>query len=140
MMLPNPGDQGENFMRFPMYVAMMAVMGILGSCAHLDPHPMDMTQAIQNAETSEDHMALAKHYEATAEQMLAKARASARELEEYEMHPYYGVRTQDLKAHCRTAVSEYRRAAEVNLEMARSHREMAERISKEKSVKDKEAP
>ena len=119
---------------------MMVALGMLGSCAHFDPHPMDMTQAIQKAETSEDHMALAKHYEATAELMLAKARASARELEEYEMHPYYGVRAQDLKAHCRTAVSEYRRAAEVNLEIARSHREMAERIGKEKSLKDKEAP
>ena len=72
------------------------------------------------------------------ESTVRKARASARELEEYEMHPYYGVRTQELKAHCRTAVSEYRRAAEVNREIARSHRQMAERIRKETSVKNQE--
>lgn len=120
-----------------MLVAMLVALGS-PSCAHIDPHPMDMTQAIRNAETSEDHMALARHYEAVGEQMLVKARASARELEEYEMHPYYGVRTQELKAHCRTAVSEYRRAAEVNREIARSHRQMAERIRKETSVKNQE--
>src|SRR5687768_5592938 len=91
---------GGNLMRLPMLVVMLAALGS-PSCAHIDPHPMDMTQAIRNAETSEDYMALARHYEAVGEQMLVKARASARELEEYEMHPYYGVRTQELKAHCR---------------------------------------
>jgi hypothetical protein len=71
--------------------AILALLGLLSSCVQMDPNPMDMTNAIRNAKTSADHEALARHYEATAEQMRLKARKHKKKLEEYEMHPYYGM-------------------------------------------------
>ena len=42
--------------------ALPIVLGALASCAQLDPHPMDMTGAIRNAQTPADHDAVARHY------------------------------------------------------------------------------
>lgn len=105
--------------------AILALLGLLSSCVQMDPHPMDMTSAIRNAKTSADHEALARHYEATAQQMRKKAQKHKKELEEYETHPYYGTRALDLKAHSRALISSYERAAEVNMNMAKSQRQLA---------------
>ncbi len=92
----------------------------------MNPHPMDMTSAVQNAKTSADHNALAKHYEDAAKEMQAKVREHENLLNEYEIHPYYGKRAQDLKAHCEVLIRSYERAAEANMGMAKIHRQMAE--------------
>ncbi|SFH50104.1 hypothetical protein SAMN05216299_11720 [Nitrosospira sp. Nsp14] len=99
---------------------------LLASCAQMNPHHMDMTNAIRNANTSADHNRLARHYEGVANDMRRRAQEHEKELEEYESHPYYGKRAQDLKAHCRTLINNYERAAEANTSMARVHRQMAE--------------
>ena len=83
--------------------ALPIVLGALASCAQLDPHPMDMTGAIRNAQTPADHDALARHYEAVAEDMRLRVQEHKKELEEYETRPYYyGKRAQDLKAYIST--------------------------------------
>lgn len=97
----------------------------LASCAQLDPHPMDMTNAIQGAKTSADHDALAKHYEAAAEAARLKVKEHKKELREYETHPYYGRRAQDLKAHCHRLINSYEQTVEANMAMAEIHRKMA---------------
>jgi hypothetical protein len=102
-----------------------AILGLLVSCAQLNPHPMDMTNAIREAKTSGDHNALARHYDAAAEAAWAKVKEHKRELEEYETHPYYGKRGQDLKAHCERLISSYEQAVEANAAMAEIHRRMA---------------
>ena len=112
------------------FFSILAILSALASCAHMDPHPVDMTSAIRNAKTRADHLALARHYEAVAKGMRLKARESEKKLEEYEMHPYYGTRALDLKAHCRASMSNYKHAAEVNMSMAKSHRQMAEQMKK----------
>ena len=63
--------------------AVLAALGLLVSCAHKDPHPMDMTRPQQAAKTSADHIALATHYEQTAKALQAQADAEKRELAEY---------------------------------------------------------
>lgn len=112
-------------MEFRLFFVTLAILGLV-SCAQFDPHPMDMTSAIQNAKTREDHDALASHYEAVAHDMRLRAQEHKKELEYYDMHPYYGTRTQDLKAHCRKLISSYEQAAETNMSMAKAHRQMAE--------------
>ena len=87
---------------------------------------MDMTSAIRNVRTSTDHNALAKHYENAAREMRMKVEEHKKTLEEYETHPYYGKRAQDLKAHCERLISSYQQAAEANMSMAKAHQEMAE--------------
>jgi hypothetical protein len=108
------------------FVAILSVLGLLASCAQMNPHPMDMSQAIQNAKTSADHEALAKHYEDTAKRFQVKAQEQSKGLEQYEGESYhYGKEAEDLKAHSRAMIRSYEQAAEANMNMAAAHRKMA---------------
>jgi hypothetical protein len=101
----------------------------LSSCAHIDPHPMDMSGAVRNARTKADHDALARHYEAAADAMRAKAQEQKNGLAEYREHGYYyGRQTEDLEEHSKALVRVYEEAAEANMNMAKAHREMAEEV------------
>ena len=111
-------------MKTRVFFAALVMLVSVSSCAQLDPHPMDMTNAIREAKTSADHAALARHYEAAAEAMRLKVKEHKKELKEYEK-PYYGKRGQDLKAHCHRLINSYEQAVEANMEMAELHRRMA---------------
>lgn len=107
--------------------AILATLGLLASCAHLDPHPMDMSEAIRNAKTKADHIALAKHYEAAANRMQAKADVQKNKLHEYTVHGYYyGRVTADLKEHTIALIRLYEEAAEANMRLASAQRQMAD--------------
>ena len=62
----------------------VGLLSLLASCAQMNPHPMDMTKAIQEAKSPTDHNALAKHYEDAAKEMLSKAQEHKKMLEGYE--------------------------------------------------------
>ena len=101
----------------------------LSACAHIDPHPMDMSSAVRSAKTKADHNALARHYEAAADAMRAHAQEQKNSLAEYREHGYYyGRQTEDLKEHTKALVRVYEEAAEANMRMAKAHREMAEEV------------
>ncbi len=119
----------EKIMKFARPIAILAMLGVLASCAHIDPHPMDMTSAIRGAKTKEDHYALARHYEAAAQAMQAKAQEQKRCLAEYRRHGYYyGRKTIDMREHAQALVHVYEEAVEANMSIAESHREMAEEM------------
>ena len=110
-------------------LAVLGLVGLLASCAQLNPHPMDMTQAVKKATTRADHEALIKHYEDAAKEMQAKADERKKMLNEYESHAaYYGKQAQDLQSHTQAIINAYEQAARANLDMAKSHRMMAEAI------------
>src|SRR3954452_20797519 len=86
----------EIHMNTKTFLAVLAILGLVVSCAQLNPHPMDMASTVRNAKTSADHTALAKHYEDAAQEMRLKAQQHKQQLEEYEKHSYYyGKRAQD---------------------------------------------
>jgi hypothetical protein len=90
---------------------------------------MDMTQAVQSAKTGSDHAALAKHYEDAAKEMRAKAGEHKKLLAQYEAKKsLYGKYAQTLISHCQGLVRIYEQAAAENMDMAKSHREMAAEI------------
>jgi hypothetical protein len=100
-------------------------LGLVAGCAEMDPHPMDMSQAIQDAKTKADHEALAQHYEDTAKEMQLKVDEHEKLLSKYESHAYlYGKRAGDLKAHCRNLINIYQNAVDANMSMAKMHRAM----------------
>ncbi len=106
-------------------VIFLAVFGLLAACA-INPHPMDMTQAIQSAKTPDDHLALAKHYEEAAKEMQAKAEEHKKLLAQYEANrSLYGKQYQNLISHCQGLMRIYEQAAAENMSMAESHRQMA---------------
>lgn len=107
-------------------IAVIAVLALLASCAQMNPQPTDMAQAVKNARTSADHIALAKRYKDAAREMDVKVQEHKKELEEYEYNSnHYGKRAQDLQAHCRGLIRYYEQAAEANREMAEIHRQLA---------------
>lgn len=103
--------------------AALAVVGLLTACA-TDPHPMNMTQMVQNAKTSADHEALAKHYDDAAKEMQTKVEDHKKLLEQYTTRSY-GKQAQSLKTHCEFLISTYQQAAKANSDMAEAHRQMA---------------
>jgi hypothetical protein len=108
-------------------LAVVAVLSLLASCAHIEPHAMDMTSAIRNAKTPGDYEALAAHYEDAAKSMQAKADQQKRMLTEYQVHGYYyGRKTEDLIEHSEALVRVYQEAADANMNMAHYQRRLAE--------------
>jgi hypothetical protein len=117
-------------MKSKSFIAISFALGLLASCAHIDPHPMDMSSAIRNARTSADHNALARHYEDTAKRMQAKAQVQKNMLKEYTRHGYYyGRRTEELQEHTKALIRIYEEAAESNRNMAKFHHRLAEDAS-----------
>ncbi|MDE2367093.1 MAG: hypothetical protein KGM95_09195 [Betaproteobacteria bacterium] len=108
-------------------LAIVTTLGLLASCAHTEPRPINMTSAIRTAKTSADYEALAKRYEDAAKDMQAKAEEQKRMLAEYQEHGYYyGRQTEYLIEHSQALIRFYQEAANVNLNMAHYHHRLAE--------------
>lgn len=110
-------------------IVILGLSGFLTACAPMNPHPMDMTGAIKKATTKADHEALVKHYEDAAKGLQQKADENKKMLDEYQTHAaYYGRQAQDLQSHTKAAINAYEQAAKANLDMAKSHKMMADAI------------
>ena len=106
-------------------LALVAMVALLASCT-INPHPMDMTQAVQSATTRSDHEALAKHYEDAAKDMQAQVDEHKKMLAQYEARRgLYGKQAQSLINHCQGLVRIYEQAAAENMNMAEAHRQLA---------------
>ena len=112
-------------MKKKLLLTLLLIVGLVSACAEMNPHPMDMDLAVQNATSKADHEALAEHYEEAAEEMQAKAEEHKKMLSQYESKSYlYGRQAEDLKAHCQRLIDVYEKAAQENLNMAKMHRQM----------------
>ena len=108
--------------------AVIALLVLLGSCT-INPHSMNMTQAVQSAKSPGDHEALAKHYADAAREMQLKADEHKKMLAQYQAKKdLYGKHAQDLMNHCQGLIRIYEQAAAENTAMAKSHREMATEV------------
>lgn len=108
----------------------IAVLGLslLGSCT-INPHSMDMTQAVQSAKTRSDHENLASHYQEAAKEMQAKVDEHKKLLAQYEKNKsLYGKQASTLISHCQGLIRIYEQAAKENLDMAQAHREAATEV------------
>jgi hypothetical protein len=106
-------------------LALVAMLGLLGSCT-INPHSMDMTQAVQSAKSRSDHESLAKHYEEADKDMQAKAAEHKQMVAKYEANKsLYGKQASSLISHCQGLARVYEQAAAENRSMAESHRQLA---------------
>ena len=106
-------------------ITLLLALGLLTACAEMNPHPMDMSQAVQSATTKADHEALAKHYEEAAAEMQLKVDEHKKLLSQYEAKSYlYGRQAQSFRDHCEVLINAYEKAAEANRAMAEMHRQM----------------
>ena len=107
------------------HLATAAVFGFLVSCT-MNPHPMDMSQAIQNAQTRSDHENLAKHYEDAAKEMQINVEQHRKLLTQYEAVKGFESRQyHNLIEHCRWLIRIYEQAVAENRSMAEAHRQIA---------------
>ncbi|MDO9168008.1 MAG: hypothetical protein Q7U18_02775 [Methylobacter sp.] len=112
-------------MKKKILIALLLTVGLMSACSEINPHPMDMTQAVLNAESKADHEALAQHYEEAAKEMQLKVDEHKKLLSQYESKSYrYGRQAENLKEHCQMLIGVYKRAVEENLSMANLHRQM----------------
>ncbi|WP_394753540.1 hypothetical protein [Crenothrix sp.] len=112
-------------MKIKLLITLLLTFGLLAACSEMNPHPMDMSLAVQNAESKADHEALAKHYEEAAKEMQSKVEEHKKLLSQYQSKSYlYGRQAQDLKMHCQRLIDVYEKAAEENLNMANMHHQM----------------
>jgi hypothetical protein len=112
-------------MKTKLLIPLFLTFGLLAACAEMNPHPMNMSQAVQNAKSKADHEVLAEHYEEVAKEMQLKADEHKKLLSQYESESYLnGRQAEDLKAHCQKLINVYEKAAEENLSMAKLHRQM----------------
>lgn len=106
-------------------LAAVAVLALLVSCT-INPHSMDMTQAVQTAKSAREHEALARHYEDAAKDMRAKVDEHKKLLAYYEARKdLIRKQAQDRINHCQGLIRIYEQAAAENLNMAKSHHELA---------------
>ncbi len=114
-------------MKTKLLITPLLALGLLTACAEMNPHSMDMSQAVQNAETKADHEALAKHYEEAADEMQIKVDEHKKLLSQYESKAYlYGRQAQSFKNHCQWLITAYEKAVVSNRRMAEMHREMTQ--------------
>ena len=112
-------------MKTKLLITLLLALGLLSACAEMNPHPMDMSQAVQNAESKADHEALAKHYDEEANEMQLKVDEHKKLLSQYESKSYlYGRQAQSFKDHCQWLINAYEKTVVSNREMAEMHRQM----------------
>ena len=106
-------------------VLVVGLLTLVGACSPIGKMTHDMDKAILGASTKADHEALAAHYEQEAKALQAKAVEHDIMAASYSKPGYAASPKADLPQHCRQLASRYREAARENLELARSHRELA---------------
>ncbi|MCK9393994.1 MAG: hypothetical protein M0Q44_00145 [Methylobacter sp.] len=116
-------------MKTNLLITLLLTVGLMSACAEINPHPMDMSQAVQNATTKADHEALAQHYEEAAKAMQLKVDEHKQLLRQYESRGVVYGRlpddfTEEFKDHCQRLINIYEKAVEENLSMANLHRQM----------------
>lgn len=108
------------------FITLILSLGLLTACAEMNSHPMDMSQAVQSAETKADQEVLAKHYDEAANEMQVKVDEHKKLLSQYQSKAYlYGRQAEDFKAHCQRLVTFYENAVDANRKMAEMHRTLA---------------
>ncbi len=113
-------------MKIKLLITLILTLALLNGCEGTNPHPMDMSEAVQNANSKADHEALAEHYEAAAAEMQVKVDEHKKLLAQYQAKSYlYGRQAEDFKAHCEALINAYEKAVTANLSMAKMHRTLS---------------
>ena len=112
------------------FVAAVATMGLLASCAQtdfLEQQSDNTSSAAQNTQTLGDHDSIARRYENAAKELLVKAEERKKLLQHYEDKSHlYGRNGQDFQAQAVALARKYNLAAEKATAHAAFHRRMSE--------------
>lgn len=114
------------WLRSGVFAALLAVnLSLSGCISSGSPKPARLQEKIEDARTKADHEKLAGYYEREANTLQAKAKQHAQRAQAYGPPTGYARLENDLARHCNYLASNYRDAAETNVELAKLHRRMA---------------
>ena len=126
-------DKGENKMLTLRKLARLSVLAMAGLLTVSAPvaaqtlKPDDVASLLENADTSADHLTLAGHYAAEAEQLKKGASRHDKMAVRYRrLPPKVGPNRRGMARHCKKLATSLRSAAKAADELAAAHREMAE--------------
>ena len=105
-------------------------LGFVTACAQMSPRDTidapPISMAVQASRPTDNHQALAEHFDSAARQMQVKADEQKKLLQHYEDKSYlYGREAQDLISHTAALVRKYNQAVNENIREASAHRKMA---------------
>ena len=117
-------------MQTKLFFTILIIFTFLASSICIAAEPEEINEIAEvKAKTKFDHIGLAVYYENEAKVMSAKAEEQKKMLQEYKNHSeYYGREGLDFESHHEALLKKYTKSAERNLEMAASHRKVAERV------------
>ena len=108
-------------------LSLCLVAALQTGCAQPDPHPMAMTQAVQTATTSSDHLALARHFEEAAQAAQTRLAEHQQLLTQYKAKSFlYGKNIYRLEEHCDVLIRNDEQSVDANRKLAELHRELAQ--------------
>ena len=114
------------------FFTLLFLVGLLGACAPMSKNVVKegvaSPAAVQNATTSKDHYALAKHFEDNAREMRAKVQEQKALLQQYENGNLYGWQSHSLKSNVLALIRKYEQEAQSKMKEAISHRQMAQKL------------
>ena len=114
-------------MKTKLLITLLLTLGLLTACSEMNPHPMDMSQAVQSATSKYDQEELADYYEKAANEMQVKVDEHKKLLDQYQSKSYlYGRQAEDLKAHCQELITVYEKAVVADRKMAEIHHKIAQ--------------
>ncbi|WP_143032513.1 hypothetical protein [Nitrosomonas sp. Nm33] len=117
------------------YLVIVLMLGFLVGCAQMNPignvQGNEFYSAKLRAIDPNNHDALAKHYEDTADEMKVKLQEQKKLLEEYEERSNsYGRKGQDLQSRITAKIRQYENTIKENLKEAAIHRKMIQEEEK----------
>lgn len=118
------------------FFVIVLILGFSTGCAQMSPIGSVQSNEFNSAKLRgidpNNHDALAKYYEDTANEMKAKLQEQKKRLEDYEGHSNsYGRRGQDLQSHITAKIRQYEKSIKENLKEAAIHQEMAQEEKRE---------
>lgn len=107
----------------------LATLVSSGCATKADRPAQDWTTAAQKAGTTEEHEALAKHFDELAQTARANAEAERQALADYQARPHrYGRRIKDLRARSSALLRDFEASANDAAQMAELHRQIGAEI------------
>lgn len=115
-------------------VAVLSAVSLLAACAETTPLERKNANshvASEKARKPADHDRLARHYENTAKQLLAKVEEQRKLLQHYEEKSYlYGRQAQDNQSRATAMLNKYEHDATETMKQAAFHNRMASELAK----------
>lgn len=117
-------------MRFATLILLIfGLSSFITACTHMNPFPINMSDAIRKVSSPCEHEGLAEHYEDRSKKLNSIIKEHKKALSAYETLTSNHEKERSLFQHqSKILIDLYEQAAKINADMANSHRTIADEI------------